>query len=553
MRVCKSPSLPEGLSLARNTKARALAQTQRLAAMSHLRIVCALYLALLAPLMACPARAADELVDRIDSITRDRAYKHSRWGILVSDLETGKSVYERDADLLFAPASVTKLYSGAAALIGLGADYKFETPVYARGELREGRLHGDLILVAKGDLCLGGRTDSRGRLAFRDTDHIYAGWLNTKAALTDTDPLAGLTELARQVRESGVRRVDGEVLIDARLFDRAHGSGSGPVLLTPIVVNDNLLDVTITPAAEAGKPATISLRPANNWAIVDAQVDTVRPTARSRFHVDHVGPQRYVVRGQVPAGGKAVVRICPIDEPVFWARALFIDCLRREGVRVNASGLATPGAELPDPAAYGRLKKVATYTSPPFSEYLRVTLKVSHNLYASIFPLLLAVKEGKRSLADGMHIQRKILTDLDVDVADISLESGAGGGNGDRVTPRATVQLLQGMAKRKDFTVFKEALPVLGVDGTLADAVGPDSPAKGHAWAKTGTYGDMDVLNDRTLLRSKALAGYLTTKSGRKLAFCIFVNEVPQPPGDSLPQEGKVIGKLCEVLYEHVR
>jgi D-alanyl-D-alanine carboxypeptidase/D-alanyl-D-alanine-endopeptidase (penicillin-binding protein 4) len=240
-----------------------------------------------------------------------------------------------------------------------------------------------------------------------------------------------------------------------------------------------------------------------------------------------------------------------VDDPAGFARALFIEALRREGVSVFASILRTPTEELPEKDSYARLPRVALHTSPPLAEYLKVTLKVSHNLYASILPLLLAVKEGKRTLVEGMHRQGKVLADLGVDVGSISLESGAGGGNGDRVTPRATVQLLQGMAKRPDFGVFKSALPVLGVDGTLADAGGAGGQARGKVWAKTGTYGDPDFLNDRMLLRSKALAGVMTTKTGRSLFFAFFVNEVPQPPGGALPREGKVLARLCEILYEH--
>ena len=206
---------------------------------------------------------------------------------------------------------------------------------------------------------------------------------------------------------------------------------------------------------------------------------------------------------------------------------------------------------MPEKESYSRLKRVAVYTSPPLSEYLKVTLKVSHNLYASILPLLLAVQEGKRTLSEGMRVQQKVLKNLGVDVEGISLESGAGGGNGDRVTPRATVELLRALAKRQDFPAFKAALPILGVDGTLDDVLPADSPARGKAWAKTGTYGDPDLLNDRMLLRSKALAGVLTTRAGRNLVFTFFVNEVPQPPNLDTPREGKVLAHLCEILYEN--
>jgi len=180
-----------------------------------------------------------------------------------------------------------------------------------------------------------------------------------------------------------------------------------------------------------------------------------------------------------------------------------------------------------------------------------VTLKVSHNLYASTLPLLLAVQDGKNSLADGLRRQGHILGDLGVDVGTISLESGAGGGNGDRVTPRATVQLLLAMMRRPDFAAYEASLPVLGVDGTLVDAVRSESPARGKARAKTGTYGDADLLNGRMLLRSKSMAGYLTTEHGRHVVFAIFLNDLPLPRGATPDREGKTLGRLCEIFYRY--
>jgi D-alanyl-D-alanine carboxypeptidase/D-alanyl-D-alanine-endopeptidase (penicillin-binding protein 4) len=53
----------------------------------------------------------------------------------VVDAKTGQTVYERHADHLFAPASVTKLFSAAAALIKLGPNYRFQTPVVRQGEV----------------------------------------------------------------------------------------------------------------------------------------------------------------------------------------------------------------------------------------------------------------------------------------------------------------------------------------------------------------------------------------------------------------------------------
>jgi D-alanyl-D-alanine carboxypeptidase/D-alanyl-D-alanine-endopeptidase (penicillin-binding protein 4) len=517
---------------------------------SHRRFSTAV--ALLAAFVLTPAAlAADDLTAKIDAVITGPNYKHSHWGILVVDAESGRTVYEHNADELLSPASVTKLYTCAAALSALGGDYVFETPVYRRGEMADGTLKGDLILVGSGDLTLGGRTDAAGKLVFKDHDHIYANWLSTATEVVETDPLAGLKALARQVKESGVREVQGDVLVDDRLFAKSRGSGSGPDVLSPVVVNDNVLDVIVTPAAKAGEPASFQLRPQTDYVQVDGQVETAPEGKPARIAAERVGPQRFAVRGQIPVNSKPLVRICPVEDPAGFARALFIEALRREGVAVKASLYQEPSGELPEKNSYKDLKRVAALRSPPLSEAVKVTLKVSHNLYASTLPLLVAVKNGKRTLPEGMRLERDLLANLGVDVDSISLESGAGGGNGDRVTPRATVELLQGMAKRPDFADFKAALPVLGVDGTLVDVVGPDSPARGKVFAKTGTFGDADVLNDRILLRSKALAGVLTTANGRTLYVALFVNDVPLPQGGDPIREGKALGRLCEIIYQN--
>jgi D-alanyl-D-alanine carboxypeptidase/D-alanyl-D-alanine-endopeptidase (penicillin-binding protein 4) len=506
---------------------------------------CVMAAALLSTVAVAPVHLGDGLAAKLDAVLNGPEYKHSRWGLLVVDNESGRAVYEHNPDQLFAPASVTKLYTCGAALCVLGADHHFETPVYQRGEATDGRLHGDLILVGQGDLTLGGRAGAGGKLLFQDHDHIYANWLGTLCKRVEADPLAGLDDLARQVKASGVHQIDGDVLIDDRLFAKARGPG----VITPILVNDNVVDVLLTPATTAGLPATVEFRPQTSYARIDVQVDTVNADKPVQLETERVGPESFAVRGQIPTGAQPLLRICAVDDPAGFARALFIDSLRRAGVSVKASVHQTPSADLPDKASYKDLKRVAVLKSPPLSEMLKVTLKVSHNLYASTLPLLIAAKEGKTTMAEGLHLERRPLADLGVDVEAMSLESGAGGDNGDRVTPRTTVQLLRGLAKRPDWPVYKAALPVLGVDGTLEDAVAADSPARGKAMGKTGTYGDNDLLNGRLLLRSKSLAGVMTTANGRELTFAVFLNDLPLPEDGDPLREGKVIGRLCEIIY----
>ena len=152
------------------------------------------------------------------------------------------------------------------------------------------------------------------------------------------------------------------------------------------------------------------------------------------------------------------------------------------------------------------------------------------------------------TLHDGMKLERDFLARAGVDVDTISFGGGAGGSRADYVTPAATVQLLRHMAGRPDFYVYEHALPILGVDGTLAKSVKADSPVKGQVQAKTGTLTWDNLLFERSLCTSKAIAGYMTTAKGQRLAFAAFVNGVHMKDGITTTRLGKIwanYARLC--------
>jgi D-alanyl-D-alanine carboxypeptidase/D-alanyl-D-alanine-endopeptidase (penicillin-binding protein 4) len=502
------------------------------------------------PAPAAPADKNTELAKQLDAVIDGPDYKHASWGILVVDAKTGETLYERNPETMLAPASVTKLFTCAAALVALGPDSVAETAVYHRGLVVKGTLRGDVILVAAGDLTFGGRQKD-GKMVFKDKDHTYANsGLGAESELTDTNPLGALDDLAKQIKAAGVTQIDGEVLVDDRLFARTRGSGSGPDAVSPMLLNDNVIDILVEPGAKVGDPAKVTTRPESAFYHIDALVTTGAEMSTPTIQLLPVGVNQFAVRGKVPAGGKPVVRIYPIEEPALFARTAFIEALRRQGVNCNAVLLRPASFNLPSKDAYAKLPKLASFTSPPFKETVAVTLKVSHNLYASTMPCLVAASKGFDTAEAGLREERKILKELGVDVNQVSFGGGAGGAPADHVTPRATVQLLQGMAKRSEWDAYQAALPVLGVDGTLADVVPAESPARGKVFAKTGTLIWRDAANDRSMLKSKALAGTMTTKNGTKLFFAMFVNNVPLPAGTQSSRDGKVLGKLCEIIYD---
>jgi D-alanyl-D-alanine carboxypeptidase/D-alanyl-D-alanine-endopeptidase (penicillin-binding protein 4) len=200
-------------------------------------------------------------------------YASSTWNLLVTDVDSGETLYDLLPDQMALTGSVRKLFSVGLTLRELGADYRFTNPVHRRGVVdTQGVLDGDLVLVAAGDLMLGGRVNTDGTVAFTDFDHNDANNLGT-AILSPQDPLHGLDCLAQQVAESGIRAVAGDVIVDDRLFDTFRVPNQN-LLITPIMVNESMVDVSVTPT-RPGQAASVDWRPQTGAFAVNGRVNTV--------------------------------------------------------------------------------------------------------------------------------------------------------------------------------------------------------------------------------------------------------------------------------------
>lgn len=148
-----------------------------------------------------------------------------------------------------------------------------------------------------------------------------------------------------------------------------------------------------------------------------------------------------------------------------------------------------------------------------------------------------------------MHLEREFFRRAGLDIGSISF-GGARGAPSDYTTPRMTVTLLRYLSTRPDFSAFERALPILGVDGTLADDVPKTSSALGKVNAKTGTLLWENLLDDHFLVTSKALAGYLTTKSNRQLVFSFVVTGIAIDQAAETKTVAKTLAHLCEIVHQ---
>ncbi len=466
-----------------------------------------------------------KLANTISAIEGLSRYRQSDWGYAVLDQRTGKVILAQNQEKMFDPGSTMKIYSVSTGLRVYGPNYRFRTPVYRQGTVAGGTLTGNVVLAASGDLTFGLREQRNGTLYYENlpkVDHSYADQL-PGAVEPLGNPLAALNELAAKVRAAGITRVNGNVVIDDRLFTSYTGFPDGQI--SPMWVNENLIDLLVTPAF-VGQRATLTPRPMTASYTVTNRVTTVGANTQTAINVTEPTPGNLVVSGQIAAHSSPVLRVWEVDHPAEFARTAFIEALQRAGVTVTAPTTgANPIALLRPKGSYGRADLLGEHVSLPMSQYARLILKVSYNRGADLMVCLAAVKAGSTNCLTGLGTELNTATSLGVSRSSFFPQDGAGSDDQGRSTPFALATFLRRVAKTSYGSTVVRALPILGRDGTLAN-VFPKSPAAGHGQIKTGNR----VVGNppgQILVLGNSLAGYVQTKSGRRVVLMIAVGNVP--------------------------
>jgi len=452
-------------------------------------------------------------------------YKTARLVYAVTDLQSGDLLLaHRENEMVFT-GSTAKLFTIGTSFDVLGPDHRVTTPVYATTPVQAGVVHGDLALVASGDLAMGGRGALAGKFNYtfdaHAVDHVY-GDVAPNAVIPKGNPLAGLDDLARQVAAKGVTRVAGDVLVDQRLwepFDSQEG------VVPAIFVNDNLLDITVTPAA-GGETATVAATPRSAAFSAVSQVKTV-PGADSNVQVAAApgDPHRIIVSGTIGAAADPHLTVYRIPDAASWARTLFIEALERNGISVDANPLADNPP--PPKAPYQDVLKLASLQSPPLQEFGKMILATSYNTGANAVLCDLAVHEGSTDCLEGLQPIRRLIDEAGLVSNDVVLVDGQGADPAS-TTPMQMVAWLRWTKDQSWSAPFDAGLPVLGESGTLA-SVGQNSPARGKVVAKTGTSAHPDPGTGRVLLNVQSLAGFMRTDDGRTLALSISLSGATYP------------------------
>jgi len=502
-----------------------------------------------------PSNTAQPLSERIERLfAQSPVTRTAFWGIQVTELSTGKTLYQLNANRFFVPASNTKLFSTSLALTRLGPDFAFQTRVLAAAAPdANGRIAGDLRLVGGGDPNLSARA-----IPYRAGPGVVGPGV-TGPGVTGTnmgDPLAAIAALADQVAARGIQRIDGDIVGDDSWYvwepfgngwsidDPTYDYGAP---ISALTVNDNTFTLSVHPGAQDGDPAAIELSPAVEYYSIDNRVRTVAASgdqhAERRIHYSRAaGSMTLKLWGAIALGGRGEDLTLGIDDPALYAAIAFRQALEERGITVagGASTIHLYPNELADlkqgaPGPPDTDIELAARTSAPLLEDLRITAKVSQNLHAELD--LRAVGRARRNLGSveaGLDELKAFLTEAGVDPSGYSINDGSGLARLNLVSPATVVKLLGYMYASPARDNFLSILPVGGQDGTLAARFSDPSFA-GRIHAKTGS-----------LAHVSALSGYAQRRRGDWIAFSILVNNFNGPTAEVRA----VMDRICALLLE---
>jgi len=456
---------------------------------------------------------------RVESILSGEQTAKGEWGILIVDEKSGKVLFDQNADRYFVPASNMKLFTTAFALATLGPEYRFRTTLEAQNAVSpEAKIEGPVYLVGRGDPNLSNR-----KFPFDGKEEF------------DGTPEKVIAELADQLVAAGVKQIAGDIVGDDSYFPRERYPSGWEIddmvweygaAVSAIIVDDNTVALTLTPAEEAGPAVQAEVAPLTT----DFRVNNLATTSAAGVKPEltlkrEPGANLVTVLGTLPAKSKPRKLVLAVQEPALHGAAMLKRTLEERGIKVEGVARTQSGAvEGKDSQATIVL---ATHNSVPLADEVKLLNKISQNLHTESL-LRTGAKEAcphtksdseprdcsALTSEDYAAIAAKFYADAGIAQGDVVQSDGSGLSRHDLATPRAFVMLLEYATKQKWFPAFYDSLPVAGLDGTLEDRL-KNSSATMRIHAKSGS-----------LEHVRTRSGYAELPNGRRLIFSFMSNNM---------------------------
>lgn len=418
----------------------------------------------------------------------------------------GNEILSKHSAWRLNPASVSKLFTTAAALDTFGPDYTFSTEIYYSGKIKGSTLKGDIYIVGGGDPTLASKYFDK------SLDDITLSWV-------------------RALQVQGIKKIDGNIYADNTLFK----DNTLPVYSTyrnignyfaapadALTIKDNSFTVYFEPSLTEGALGKIAkIEPQECAVPMEVKSYHTSKVSREDTYLNFVPLEnKMIVSGRLPLSNDRVEVFGAMATPALFTAQYFKQKLTENGIKVKGKAL------LGSKKNYSQDNLICAQSSFPLKEIIQRINKKSINLYADILLRHL----GKGTAREGALAVKKYLDKIGVDSSSTSLYDGSGLARADLTTCKTIVSLLEKISKQSYSNEFINSLSQAGNSQDIGNVSKrmQNTLAAGNARIKTGSIDGV-----------RAHAGYLNDKAGRQIAFCIISNnfEISKTEIDTLHEE----------------
>ncbi len=458
----------------------------------------------------------------VNEISRYEAFANGQVALLATDMKTGEVIASLNPDMSVIPASNTKLFTTAAALDLLGADFTYKTELAYSGKLdSSGMLKGNLIIRGAGDPTLGSRF-------FTDNPNYNYNEIFIKA-----------------IQDAGIKHIGGNIIGDGTIYnkettpptwaweDLGNYFGAVPNGLT---VNDNMMTLHFKTGRDGTEPIYMGSEPAIKGMNLDNRATASSLVTRENTNVFGKAYQlsKYI-EGPMPINKNDVTVRCILPDPPLFVATQLKDSLMSRGINVFGQALSAA-----DNTRYisqdSNATVICTLESPPLSEIVRLTNLHSINLFAEHCLLLVGQKwANSTNVAMSAACVMQFWKSKGMDIKGMSLNDGCGLSHFNIVTARQLCYLLTYMHNTsQNYDAFNNSLTMCGDKGTMSSMC-LNTRAEKNARGKSGT-----------VRRVKSYSGYVTSRSGREIAWAIVINNFTCSSNDTRKMMEKFIVALAD-------
>jgi len=449
------------------------------------------------PLAGFPGRK--KLISVINKMDSSDLMKNASWGVMVIEASSGKVIASHDEHLLLTPASLMKSITTGVGFIQLGANFRFSTKLEYIGTITtDSVLRGKLIIVGGGDPTI-----------------CCNRW-------GQTTPETVFDFFASKIKEAGIRKIDGPIVLDKSVFDdmlipsgwswgdMGNYFGAGA---SALAYNENIIHFWLRSSDSIGMPTLID---STYPKIANMEIrNYVLSTATSSGDNVNIysAPNGSIIelRGTIPAGKSSFLVKGANFNPEHTFGFAFDDFLNKNGIITTSQFETIDHRSKTDTSSIK--KAITTYYSPNYFTIASFTNKVSHNMFAeAILKILGHQRFGTGSYYTGLRAIDLALAKYGITQSEIINVDGSGLSRNNLVTPAFICNYLRIMYRSGVYKSFFQSLSEAGTTGTIGGMF-KGTAAAHNLRAKSGS-----------IERVRSYGGYVTNKKGKLLTFAIIVN-----------------------------